>query len=94
MISPVPQSNGTDERRPLLGTNNSSHDDNYKNRSALYRARRAPVAVACVVAMALFTDMVVYGVVVPILPIIVKERLGGSSSDVGLLFACYGKDDD
>ncbi|KAF9205080.1 hypothetical protein BGZ49_004475 [Haplosporangium sp. Z 27] len=39
--------------------------------------------------MALFTDMVVYGVVVPLLPIIVKERLGGSSSDVGLLFACY-----
>ncbi|KAI1316719.1 hypothetical protein EDD11_009535 [Mortierella claussenii] len=39
--------------------------------------------------MALFTDMVVYGVVVPILPIIVKERLGGTSSDVGLLFACY-----
>ncbi|KAF9937657.1 hypothetical protein BGZ65_001228 [Modicella reniformis] len=35
--------------------------------------------------------MVVYGVVVPILPMIVKERLGGSSSDVGLLFACYGR---
>ncbi|KAF9355307.1 hypothetical protein BGX26_006734, partial [Mortierella sp. AD094] len=32
---------------------------------------------------------VVYGVVVPLLPIIVKERLGGSPSDVGLLFACY-----
>ncbi|KAG0014855.1 hypothetical protein BGZ81_000234 [Podila clonocystis] len=39
--------------------------------------------------MALFTDMVVYGVVVPILPKIVKDRLGGSSSDIGLLFACY-----
>ncbi|KAI8602622.1 hypothetical protein EDD21DRAFT_68972 [Dissophora ornata] len=90
MIAPVPQS-GADERRPLLGSNSDDHDVHYKNRSCWYRARRAPVAVACVVAMALFTDMVVYGVVVPILPIIVKERLGGSSSDVGLLFACYGK---
>ncbi|KAF8938304.1 hypothetical protein BGZ58_001166, partial [Dissophora ornata] len=88
MIAPVPQS-GADERRPLLGSNSDDHDVHYKNRSCWYRARRAPVAVACVVAMALFTDMVVYGVVVPILPIIVKERLGGSSSDVGLLFACY-----
>ncbi|KAF9958709.1 hypothetical protein BGZ72_011076 [Mortierella alpina] len=85
MIASVPQS-GSDERQPLLG---NGHGDSTKQGSWFYRARRAPVAVACVVAMALFTDMVVYGVVVPILPIIVKERLGGSSSDVGLLFACY-----
>lgn len=39
--------------------------------------------------MALFTDMVVYGVVVPILPDIVKSRLGGTPREVGLLFACY-----
>ncbi|KAF9538948.1 hypothetical protein EC957_006008 [Mortierella hygrophila] len=39
--------------------------------------------------MALFTDMVVYGVVVPILPDIVKNRLGGTPREVGLLFACY-----
>ncbi|KAF9929611.1 hypothetical protein BGZ67_006252 [Mortierella alpina] len=85
MIASVPQS-GSDERQPLLGR---SQDPSTEQGSWFYRARRAPVAVACVVAMALFTDMVVYGVVVPILPIIVKERLGGSSSDVGLLFACY-----
>ncbi|KAG0260168.1 hypothetical protein BG011_002096 [Mortierella polycephala] len=91
MIGPVPQS-GTEETRPLLGSSHAIRNDSDfvdKHRSRLYRARRAPVAAACVVAMALFTDMVVYGVVVPILPIIVKERLGGSSSDVGLLFACY-----
>ncbi|KAK3828485.1 MAG: major facilitator superfamily domain-containing protein [Benniella sp.] len=87
MIAPVPQS-GADERQPLL-SNSSDRDGQTKQGSLWYRARRSPVAVTCVVAMALFTDMVVYGVVVPILPIIVKERLGGSSSDVGLLFACY-----
>ncbi|KAG0361529.1 hypothetical protein BG005_008119 [Podila minutissima] len=84
MIAPVPTS---DERRPLLPS--FSHEEPHIQRSLLYRARRAPVTVACVVAMALFTDMVVYGVVVPILPKIVKDRLGGSSSDIGLLFACY-----
>ncbi|KAF9096231.1 hypothetical protein BGX23_011725 [Mortierella sp. AD031] len=88
MIAPVPQS---DERQPLLSTTSSSTSSppSSPKGSALYRARRAPIAVACVVAMALFTDMVVYGVVVPILPEIVKKRLGGTSSDVGLLFACY-----
>ncbi|KAF9109626.1 hypothetical protein BGX27_007389 [Mortierella sp. AM989] len=85
MIAPVPQSSAG-ETRSLLGNHSEAHT---KHGSALYRARRAPIAVACVVAMALFTDMVVYGVVVPILPIIVEERLGGSSSAVGLLFACY-----
>ena len=35
--------------------------------------------------------MVVYGIVVPILPLIVKERLGLDSQAVGFLFGCYGK---
>lgn len=34
-------------------------------------------------------DMVVYGIVVPILPLIV-EKLGGDSKAVGFLFGCYG----
>ncbi|KAF9174724.1 hypothetical protein BGX20_010122 [Mortierella sp. AD010] len=88
MIAPVPKSSG-EESRPLLRSSSNQPDPHIKHGSALYRARRAPVAVACVVAMALFTDMVVYGVVVPLLPIIVKERLGGTPSEVGLLFACY-----
>ncbi|KAG0275261.1 hypothetical protein BGZ95_009012, partial [Linnemannia exigua] len=84
MIAPVPQSG---ERQPLLSTASSAPTG--PKRSVWYRARRSPLAVACVVAMALFTDMVVYGVVVPILPEIVKNRLGGTSREVGLLFACY-----
>ncbi|KAF9910921.1 hypothetical protein EC991_005095 [Linnemannia zychae] len=84
MIAPVPQSG---ERQPLLSTPSSTPAG--PKRSLLYRARRSPFAVACVVSMALFTDMVVYGVVVPILPEIVKNRLGGTPREVGLLFACY-----
>ncbi|KAG9061688.1 hypothetical protein KI688_007269 [Linnemannia hyalina] len=88
MIAPLPQS---DERQPLLSSTTAAATTTEEGleRSAWYRARRSPFAVACVVAMALFTDMVVYGVVVPILPDIVKNRLGGTPREVGLLFACY-----
>ncbi|KAH7030336.1 major facilitator superfamily domain-containing protein [Linnemannia elongata] len=88
MIAPLPQS---DERQPLLSSTTAATATTEAGlkRSVWYRARRSPFAVACVVAMALFTDMVVYGVVVPILPDIVKSRLGGTPREVGLLFACY-----
>ncbi|KAG0249866.1 hypothetical protein DFQ27_009728 [Actinomortierella ambigua] len=87
MVSTVPVAQqAASERQPLLSNkNNHSHA---KGKSLWYRARRAPLAVACVTAIALFVDMVVYGVVVPILPDIVK-RLGGTSRDAGFLFACY-----
>ncbi|KAF9435795.1 hypothetical protein BGZ76_005503, partial [Entomortierella beljakovae] len=55
MIAPVPKS-GSGENQPLLG-NNSNQQDDLNDKSFLYRARRAPFTVACVVAMALFTDM-------------------------------------
>lgn len=35
--------------------------------------------------------MLVYGVVIPCLPILVIERLKGDSTMVGFLFGCYGK---
>lgn len=34
--------------------------------------------------------MIVYGIVVPILPLIVHERLGRDSKSIGFLFGCYG----
>ncbi|CAG8507133.1 11443_t:CDS:2 [Scutellospora calospora] len=51
--------------------------------------RRSKTAVICVASIALFTDMLVYGIIVPILPLIVKERLGMDSTSTGLLFGCY-----
>ncbi|KAG1144459.1 hypothetical protein G6F37_006279 [Rhizopus arrhizus] len=61
--------------------------DSYQ--SGWYRARRSQIGVACVVALTLFTDMLVYGVVIPCLPLIVIERLKGDSTMVGFLFGCY-----
>jgi hypothetical protein len=34
--------------------------------------------------------MLVYGVVIPCLPILVIDRLEGDSTMVGFLFGCYG----
>ncbi|KAL0095354.1 major facilitator superfamily domain-containing protein [Phycomyces blakesleeanus] len=57
--------------------------------SAWYRARRSRISVACVVALTLFIDMLVYGVVIPCLPMLVIDRLKGNSTMVGFLFGCY-----
>lgn len=35
--------------------------------------------------------MLVYGAVIPCLPIIIIDRLKGDSTMVGFLFGCYGK---
>ncbi|KAI9476797.1 major facilitator superfamily domain-containing protein [Coemansia mojavensis] len=40
--------------------------------------------------MAVFTDTVVYGLIVPFLPDILQDKLGMSSSSNGLLFGCFG----
>ncbi|KAJ2826028.1 hypothetical protein IWW50_002569 [Coemansia erecta] len=52
--------------------------------------RSQPAAVLIVSTMAVFTDTVVYGLIVPFLPEILQERLGMSSSSNGLLFGCFG----
>jgi MFS transporter, DHA1 family, solute carrier family 18 (vesicular amine transporter), member 1/2 len=45
-------------------------------------------AVLAVASIALATDMFVYGVAIPVLPMIAAEH-GASSATVGILFACY-----
>ncbi|KAI8985125.1 major facilitator superfamily domain-containing protein [Pilobolus umbonatus] len=70
-------------------TENTPQQDEHVVMSAWTRARHSSVGVAMVVALTLFTDMLVYGVVIPCLPIIVIERLKGDSSMVGFLFGCY-----
>ncbi|OBZ82483.1 putative MFS-type transporter C18.02 [Choanephora cucurbitarum] len=64
-------------------------EEQYSDKSAWTRARHSRIGVACVVALTLFIDMLVYGVVIPCLPALVIERLHGSSTMVGLLFGCY-----
>ncbi|KAL0141957.1 major facilitator superfamily domain-containing protein [Mucor lusitanicus] len=54
-----------------------------RDTSAWTRARYSPLT--------LFTDMLVYGVVIPCLPILVIDRLEGDSTMVGFLFGCYDR---
>ncbi|CAG8638180.1 3993_t:CDS:2 [Paraglomus brasilianum] len=85
------------EQEPLLSAdpthdfyNTAERDIIRRRRYGWYeRFRRSQTAVVLIAAMALFTDMVVYGIVVPILPLIVKERLELDSQAVGFLFGCY-----
>ncbi|KAI9594177.1 major facilitator superfamily domain-containing protein [Syncephalis fuscata] len=50
------------------------------------RTRRSRPALMFLVSLVLFNDMLIYGVVVPVLPLIVRERLGGDAKSVGFLF--------
>ncbi|RHZ57002.1 hypothetical protein Glove_395g75 [Diversispora epigaea] len=77
----------SDITTPLLNENESLIDFSSYGRFATFR--RSKTAVICVTAVALFTDMVVYGIVVPILPLIVHERLEMDSKATGFLFGCY-----
>lgn len=58
-------------------------------RKPLSEMRRDRSTILAAVALGLFVDMVVYGVVVPILPAKITGDLGLEATDVGVLFACY-----
>lgn len=51
--------------------------------------RRSPGAVLLVVSLALFVDLLVYCIIIPVLPLYVKDELHGSDTAIGALFACY-----
>ncbi|KAJ2506689.1 hypothetical protein GGF44_000013 [Coemansia sp. RSA 1694] len=52
--------------------------------------RSTPAAVLVVSTMAVFSDTVVYGLIVPFLPDILQNKLGMSSSSNGILFGTFG----
>lgn len=56
--------------------------------SGIEQFRRGKTAVIAVVALALFTDMVLYDMIVPILPTLLR-KVGRDESYVGILFAIY-----
>jgi DHA1 family solute carrier family 18 vesicular amine transporter 1/2 len=78
----------------MLSANQSSEsvdvtDTARSNRSWLLNFRQSSSSVVLVVALALFVDLLVYCIIIPVLPLFVKDKLHGSSSAIGLLFACY-----
>ncbi|KAF9383877.1 hypothetical protein CPB97_006157 [Podila verticillata] len=51
--------------------------------------RRSPNFILFTVFLALFVDMATYGIIVPIIPFIVSDRISGGATDTGLLLAMY-----
>ncbi|KAI8877347.1 MFS general substrate transporter [Backusella circina FSU 941] len=60
-----------------------------ETQSTWSRARKSPISVAVLVGLILFTDMLVYGSVIPCLPAIVIHKLHGTAKDIGILFGCF-----
>jgi len=74
----------------------SDSDDETSNRSCCSRCfdslssfRRSPHAVLIVVCLALFVDLLVYAILIPVLPLFVTEVLGDDSVAVGWLLSAY-----
>ncbi|CAG8826459.1 3480_t:CDS:2, partial [Racocetra persica] len=77
------------EVTPLITGENEEPEFDFSKYGWFATFRRSKAAVICVASIALFTDMIVYGIIVPILPLIVRERLGMDSTSTGILFGCY-----
>ncbi|CAO3613923.1 unnamed protein product [Mucor hiemalis] len=72
-----------------LSTDTASVLDVHIENSWWYRARSSKFSVASLVALILFTDMLVYGSVIPCLPALVIDKFHGTSKDIGVLFGCF-----
>jgi multidrug resistance protein len=90
------RSNGSDTiitiRSPLLRVKSPKRSRSPPptsfSESRLNKIRQSRNAIIAVVALALFTDMVLYDVIVPILPTLLRAA-GRDESSVGILFAVY-----
>ncbi|KAF1796400.1 major facilitator superfamily domain-containing protein [Mucor lusitanicus] len=79
-----------------LSTSATSFAANQTKASWWHRARTSNLSVACLVALVLFTqvllnslDMLVYGAVIPCLPALVLDKFHGTPKDIGFLFGCF-----
>ncbi|KAG2200247.1 hypothetical protein INT46_011368 [Mucor plumbeus] len=73
----------------LSTSGSTSFFDNHNRTSCWQRARRSNISIACLVALVLFTDMLVYGAVIPCLPALVIDKFHGTPKDIGRLFGCF-----
>ncbi|KAK3831062.1 MAG: major facilitator superfamily domain-containing protein [Linnemannia gamsii] len=60
-----------------------------KRHGCFGRLRRSPNFILFTVFLALFVDMATYGIIVPIIPFIVSDKMDGGATDTGLLLAVY-----
>ncbi|KAJ2742713.1 hypothetical protein GGI20_004277 [Coemansia sp. BCRC 34301] len=74
-----------------MSTNSPSVDSSFRRMLRKCNDfRSTPAAVLVVSTMAVFSDTVVYGLIVPFLPDILQNKLGMSSSANGILFGTFG----
>ncbi|KAG0318497.1 hypothetical protein BGZ99_005627 [Dissophora globulifera] len=60
-----------------------------KKRGCFGRLRRSPNFILFTVFLALFVDMATYGIIVPIMPFIVSDKINGGATDTGVMLAIY-----
>ncbi|KAK3812174.1 MAG: major facilitator superfamily domain-containing protein [Benniella sp.] len=60
-----------------------------KKRGWFGQLRRSPNFILFTVFLALFVDMATYGIIVPILPFIVSDKINGGATDTGLMLGVY-----
>ncbi|KAG0270006.1 hypothetical protein DFQ27_000970 [Actinomortierella ambigua] len=67
----------------------STRSISVRRKSWFARMRRSPNFTLFTVFLALFIDMATYGIIVPIIPFIVSDRMHGSAVHTGMLLAVY-----
>ncbi|KAF9181737.1 hypothetical protein BGZ50_005337 [Haplosporangium sp. Z 11] len=72
-----------------LRRSTSSKSITVKNHGCFVRLRRSPNFILFTVFLALFVDMATYGIIVPIIPFIISDKVNGGATDTGLLLAIY-----
>ena len=80
--------NGVEDERRSLRSAEMGEMTIVSHKGWLYRVRRSRISTLAVVSLALLTDMLVYGLIVPILPDIIKN-MGRQPADLGFLVGCY-----
>ncbi|KAG0344341.1 hypothetical protein BG004_004554 [Podila humilis] len=73
----------------LLQRSASKQSITMKEHSCFGRLRRSPNFILFTVFLALFVDMATYGIIVPIIPFIVSDKINGGATDTGLLLGIY-----
>ncbi|KAF9978332.1 hypothetical protein BGZ73_002923 [Actinomortierella ambigua] len=68
---------------------NSTRSISVRRKSWFARMRRSPNFILFTVFLTLFIDMITYGIIVPIIPFIVSEKMHGSATHTGMLLAVY-----
>ncbi|KAG0264744.1 hypothetical protein BG011_006174 [Mortierella polycephala] len=83
-----PASPNMDSKAPSYFVSDPSNNNVEKKLPFLYSLRTSKHFITLTILLALFTDMVSYGIIIPIMPSIIED-MGGSSTMTGVLVSVY-----